>query len=49
MSTSAELMPLSAEPQAGGIHLELLTSPPSGIHDPNGTGATFFAVLAVAG
>jgi DNA invertase Pin-like site-specific DNA recombinase len=42
---AAELMTLSAELQAGGIQLELLT----GIYDPNGMGAMFFAVLAVAG
>ncbi|MFE7659476.1 hypothetical protein [Streptomyces celluloflavus] len=49
MNMSAELMPLSAGPQASGIHLELLTSSLSGIQDPNGTGATFFAVLTMAG
>ncbi|MFJ4526114.1 recombinase family protein [Streptomyces sp. NPDC088810] len=42
---AAELMTLSAELQAGGIQLELLT----GIYDPNGMGAMFFAVLAVTG
>ncbi|MFD5519606.1 recombinase family protein [Streptomyces sp. NPDC127066] len=42
---AAELMTLSAELQAGGIQLELLT----GIYVPNGMGAMFFAVLAVAG
>jgi YD repeat-containing protein len=46
---AAELMTLSAELQAGGIQLELLTGPLSGIYDPNGMGAMFFAVLAVAG
>ncbi|MEV0972049.1 recombinase family protein [Microtetraspora glauca] len=46
---AAELMTLSAELQAGGIQLELLTGPLTGIYDPNGTGAMFFAVLAVAG
>jgi DNA invertase Pin-like site-specific DNA recombinase len=46
---AAELMTLSAELQAGGIRLELLTGPLTGIYDPNGTGARFFAVLAVAG
>ena len=46
---AAELMTLSAELQAGGIQLELLTDPLTGIYDPNGMGATFFAVLAVAG
>lgn len=39
----------SAELQAGGIQLELLTGPLTGIYDPNGMGAMFFAVLAVAG
>ncbi|MFB7992344.1 hypothetical protein ACFC4G_05820 [Streptomyces sp. NPDC056002] len=42
-------MTLSAELQAGGIQLELLTGPLTGIYDPNGIGAMFFAVLAVAG
>lgn len=46
---AAELMALSAELQAGGIQLELLTGPLTGIYDPNGMGAMFFAVLAVAG
>ncbi|WP_433258938.1 recombinase family protein [Streptosporangium sp. CA-135522] len=46
---AAELMSLSAELQAGGIQLELLTGPLTGIYDPNGMGAMFFAVLAVAG
>ncbi|GGX33990.1 recombinase family protein [Streptomyces noursei] len=45
---AAELMTLSAELQAGGIQLELLTGPLTGIYDPNGMGAMFFAVLAVA-
>lgn len=40
---------LSAELQAGGIQLELLTGPLTGSYDPNGMGAVFFAVLAVAG
>ncbi|MGB8946640.1 MAG: recombinase family protein [Streptomyces sp.] len=44
---AAELMTLSAELQAGGIQLELLTGPLTGIYDPNGMGAMFFAVLAV--
>ncbi|GAA2910379.1 hypothetical protein Acy02nite_89710 [Actinoplanes cyaneus] len=35
--------------QAGGIQLELLTGPLTGLYDPNGMGAMFFAVLAVAG
>ncbi len=42
-------MSLSAGLQAGGIQLELLTGPLTGIYDPNGMGAMFFAVLAVAG
>ncbi|MFG2650219.1 recombinase family protein [Streptomyces sp. NPDC048436] len=46
---AAEPMTLSAELQAGGIQLELLTGPLTGIYDPNGMGAMFFAVLAVAG
>ncbi|WP_234426251.1 recombinase family protein [Streptomyces kebangsaanensis] len=46
---AAELMTLSAELQADGIQLELLTGPLTGIYDPNGMGAMFFAVLAVAG
>ncbi|MFE9222608.1 recombinase family protein [Streptomyces lavendulae] len=44
---AAELMTLSAELQAGGIQLGLLTGPLTGIYDPNGMGAMFFAVLAV--
>ncbi|WP_327117284.1 recombinase family protein [Nocardia sp. NBC_01730] len=46
---AAELMALSAELQTGGIQLELLTGPLTGIYDPNGMGAMFFAVLAGAG
>ncbi|MFJ1547687.1 recombinase family protein [Streptomyces sp. NPDC088246] len=46
---AAELMTLSAELQGGGIQLELLTGPLTGIYDPNGMGAMFFAVLAVVG
>ncbi|WSJ93934.1 recombinase family protein [Streptomyces sp. NBC_01320] len=46
---AAELMTLSTELQAAGIQLELLTGPLTGIYDPNGMGAMFFAVLAVAG
>ncbi|WP_374771751.1 recombinase family protein [Streptomyces sp. NBC_01310] len=46
---AAELMTLSAELQAGGIQLELLTGPLTGIYEPNGMGVMFFAVLAVAG
>lgn len=46
---AAELMTLSANLQASGIQLELLTGPLSGIYDPNGMGALFFAILAVTG
>lgn len=46
---AAELMALSAGLHDGGIQLELLTGPLTGIYDPNGMGAMFFAVLAVAG
>ncbi|MFF9691339.1 recombinase family protein [Streptomyces sp. NPDC014623] len=46
---AAELMTLSAGLQAGGVQLELLTGPFTGIYDPGGMGAMFFAVLAVAG
>lgn len=42
---AAERMTLSADLQAGGIQLEMLT----GVYDPNGMSAMFFAVLAVAG
>ncbi|GAA0405222.1 hypothetical protein Acor_23110 [Acrocarpospora corrugata] len=45
---AAELMTLSAQLQSAGMQLELLTGPLTGIHDPNGMGAMFFAVLAVA-
>ena len=44
----AELMTLSSDLQAGGIQLELLTGPLTGIYDPNGMGSMLFAVLAVA-
>jgi len=33
---AAELMALSAQLQAGGIGLELLTGPLTGVYDPNG-------------
>jgi hypothetical protein len=46
---AVELMTLSADLQDGGIQLELLTGPLTGPYDPNGMGAMFFAVLAVAG
>ncbi len=45
---AAELMTLSAQLQAAGIRLELLTGPLTGIYDPDGMGAMLFAVLAVA-
>jgi DNA invertase Pin-like site-specific DNA recombinase len=45
---AAELMTLSGQLQAAGVQLELLTGPLTGIHDPNGMGAMFFAVLAAA-
>lgn len=38
-------MTLSAELQAGGIQLELLTGPLTGIYHPNGMGTMFFAVI----
>ena len=41
-------MTLSAQLQAAGIQLELLTGPLTGIYDPNGKGSMLFAVLAVA-
>ncbi|MFG2120997.1 recombinase family protein [Streptomyces sp. NPDC048710] len=41
-------MTLSGQLQAAGVQLELLTGPLSGIYDPNGMGAMFFAVLAAA-
>ncbi|WP_324197181.1 recombinase family protein [Streptomyces sp. NRRL B-1677] len=45
---AAELMTLSGQLQAAGVQLELLTGPLTGIYDPNGMGAMFFAVLAAA-
>jgi DNA invertase Pin-like site-specific DNA recombinase len=45
---AAELMTLSTQLQTAGVQLELLTGPLTGIYDPNGMGAMFFAVLAVA-
>lgn len=45
---AAELMTLSGQLQAAGVQLELLTGPLTGIHDPSGMGAMFFAVLAAA-
>lgn len=44
---AAELMTLSATLQAGGIGLEMLTGPLTGIYDPRGAGSILFAVLAV--
>ncbi|MFJ8495801.1 recombinase family protein [Streptomyces sp. NPDC094038] len=45
---AAELMTLSGQLQDAGVQLELLTGPLTGIYDPNGMGAMFFAVVAVA-
>ncbi|WP_345584321.1 recombinase family protein [Streptomyces prasinosporus] len=45
---TAELMTLSNQLQRAGVRLELLTGPLTGIYDPNGMGAMFLAVLAVA-
>jgi DNA invertase Pin-like site-specific DNA recombinase len=45
---AAELMTLSGKLQSAGVQLELLTGPLTGIYDPNGMGAMFFAVLAAA-
>lgn len=45
---TAELMTLSATLQSGGIRLELLTGPLTGIYDPHGMGSILLAVLAVA-
>jgi hypothetical protein len=45
---AAELMSLSAQFQGGGVQLELLTGPLTGIYDPHGMGSMLFAVLAVA-
>ncbi len=42
-------MSLSVELQAGGIQLEILAGPLTGIYDPGGMGAMLFAVLSVAG
>ncbi|MFF1360987.1 hypothetical protein [Streptomyces sp. NPDC058297] len=41
-------MTLSGQLQDAGVQLELLTGPLTGIYDPNGMGAMFFAVLAIA-
>ncbi len=45
---AAELTTLSAHLQGGGVQLELLTGPLSGIYDPHGMGSMLFAVLTVA-
>jgi DNA invertase Pin-like site-specific DNA recombinase len=45
---AAELMTLSGQLQGAGVQFELLTGPLTGIYDPNGMGAMFFAVLAAA-
>lgn len=45
---AVELMTLSAQLQGGGVQLELLTGPLTGIYDPHGMGSMLFAVLAVA-
>ncbi|WNE93869.1 recombinase family protein [Streptomyces luomodiensis] len=45
---AAELMTLSGQLQTAGVQLELLTGPLTGVYDPNGMGAMFFAVLAAA-
>ncbi|MCZ4602705.1 recombinase family protein [Streptomyces sp. Lzd4kr] len=39
---------LSNQLQRAGVQLELLSGPLTGIYDPNGMGAMFFTVLAVA-
>ncbi|MFY9808669.1 MAG: recombinase family protein [Pseudonocardiaceae bacterium] len=45
---AAELMTLSAALHRGGVQLELLSGPLTGIYDPHGMGSMLFAVLAVA-
>ncbi|MDH6710755.1 DNA invertase Pin-like site-specific DNA recombinase [Kitasatospora sp. MAA19] len=45
---AAELMQLSSDLEKADILLELLTGPLTGVYDPNGMGAMFFAVLAAA-
>ncbi|WP_449657512.1 recombinase family protein [Streptomyces antibioticus] len=45
---AAELVTLSNQLQTAGVQFELLTGPLTGIYDPNGMGAMFFAVRAVA-
>jgi DNA invertase Pin-like site-specific DNA recombinase len=45
---AAELMTLSAQPRGGGVRLELLSGPLTGIYDPHGMGSMLFVVLAVA-
>ncbi|MFI9063859.1 MarR family winged helix-turn-helix transcriptional regulator [Streptomyces sp. NPDC053429] len=46
--SAAELMQLSSDLEKADILLELLTGPLTGVYDPNGMGAMFFAVLAAA-
>jgi len=41
-------MTLSAQLQGGGVQLELLTGPLTGIYNPHGMGSMLFAVLAIA-
>lgn len=41
-------MTLSATLHGGGVQLELLSGPLTGIYDPHGMGSMLFAVLAVA-
>lgn len=41
-------MTLSTQLQGGGVQLELLTRPLTGIYDPHGMGSMLFAVLAFA-
>ncbi|MEZ2390165.1 recombinase family protein [bacterium RCC_150] len=45
---AAELMTLSARLQSGGVQLELLSGPLTGVYNPHGMGSMLFAVLAVA-
>ncbi|MBT8163039.1 MULTISPECIES: recombinase family protein [Arthrobacter] len=45
---AAELMTLSARLHDGGVQLELLSGPLTGVYDPHGMGSMLFAVLAVA-
>ncbi|MEU7062888.1 hypothetical protein [Streptomyces sp. NPDC046161] len=45
---AAELMQLSSDREKADILLELLAGPLTGVYDPNGMVAMFFAVLAAA-